>query len=90
MYTRFSPLAVGALVVAAVVVVPCHSWAVFHALGPSSDEWGLKYDVEVNATSGDDLNVAFTLSDAGGSSPSTRSPWLPSAGRTLMAVDRIS
>jgi hypothetical protein len=65
MYTRFSPLAVRALVVAAVALVPCHGWAVFHALGPSSDEWGLKYDVEVNAASGDDLNVAFTLSDAG-------------------------
>jgi hypothetical protein len=53
------------LVVASVVLVPCQSWAVFHALGPSNDEWGLKYDVEVKATSGDDLNVAFTLSDAG-------------------------
>ena len=65
MDTRFSPLAVGALVVATVLLVPCHSWAVFHALGPSRDEWGLKYDVEVHAASGDDLNVTFTLSDAG-------------------------
>ena len=65
MYSRFSPLTVGALVVAAVLLVPCHCWAVFHALGPSRDEWGLKYDVEVKDTSGDDLNVAFTLSDAG-------------------------
>jgi len=65
MYTRFSPLAIGALVVAAVVLMPGRSWAVFFSLGPSSDEWGLKYDLEVNATSGDDLNVAFTLSDGG-------------------------
>ena len=65
MYTRLSPLAIGALVVAAVVLMPGRSWAVFYALGPSSDEWGLKYDLEVNATSGDELNVAFTLSDGG-------------------------
>jgi hypothetical protein len=65
MYTRFSPLLIGALVVAAVVLMPGRSWAVFYALGPSSDEWGLKYDLEVNATSGDELNVAFTLSDGG-------------------------
>ena len=65
MYSRFSRLAVGALIGAAVVLVPSLSWAVFHALGPSSNEWGVKYDVEVHGTSGDDLNVAFTLSDAG-------------------------
>ena len=65
MYTRFSSLAIGALVAAAVVLMPGRSWAVFYALGPSSDEWGLKYDLEVNATSGDELNVAFTLSDGG-------------------------
>ena len=65
MYTRFSHLLIGALVVAAVVLMPGRSWAVFYALGPSSDEWGLKYDLEVNATSGDELNVAFTLSDGG-------------------------
>lgn len=65
MYTRFSPLLIGALVVAAVVLMPGRSWAVFYALGPSSNEWGLKYDLEVNATSGDELNVAFTLSDGG-------------------------
>ena len=65
MYTRFSSLAIGALVVAAVVLMPGRSWAVFYPLGPSSDEWGLKYDLAVNATSGDELNVAFTLSDAG-------------------------
>jgi hypothetical protein len=65
MYTRWSPLAIGALVVATVVLMPGRSWAVFYALGPSSDEWGLKYDLKVNATSGDELNVAFTLSDGG-------------------------
>ena len=41
------------------------SWAVYYALGPSKDEWGLKYDVEVNAADGDKLNVVFTLADEG-------------------------
>jgi hypothetical protein len=41
-----------------------HCWAVYYSLGSSKDEWGLKYDVEVNAT-GDKLNVLFTLVDGG-------------------------
>ncbi|MHB8970374.1 MAG: hypothetical protein ACYC3X_12715 [Pirellulaceae bacterium] len=65
MCARFSSLAIGALIAAAVVLMPGRSWAVFYAIGPSSDEWGLKYDLDVNATSGDELNVAFTLSDGG-------------------------
>src|SRR5262249_44807541 len=60
-----SRLATLVLVVAAVVLMPGLSWAVFYALGPSKDEWGLKYDVEVNAADGDKLNVLFTLADEG-------------------------
>jgi len=55
----------GVLVVAAVVLLPGSSWAVFYPLGPAKDEWGLKYEVEVNATDGDNLSVRFTLADAG-------------------------
>jgi hypothetical protein len=62
---RCSRLATGVLVVAAVVLMPGRSWAVFYELGPSKDEWGLKYDVEVNAADGDKLNVLFTLADEG-------------------------
>src|SRR5262245_8969730 len=62
---RCSRLATGVLVVAAVVLMPGRSWAVYYSLGPSKDEWGLKYDVEVNATDGDKLNVHFTLADEG-------------------------
>ena len=51
------------LVVAAVVLLPGRSWAVFYPLGPSKDEWGLKYSVEVKAADGDKLNVHFTLAD---------------------------
>ena len=65
MNSRCSHLATGFLVVAAVALMPGRSWAVFYALGPSKDEWGLRYDVEVNAAGGDKLNVLFTLADEG-------------------------
>ena len=45
--------------------MPGSSWAVFYPLGHSKDEWGLKYEVEVNAADGDKLNVRFTLADEG-------------------------
>jgi hypothetical protein len=53
------------LVVAAIGLMPGSSWAVFYPLGPSKDEWGLKYEVEVNAVDSDKLNVRFTLADEG-------------------------
>ena len=62
---RFPPLATGVLVVVAVVVMSSSIWAHFYELGPSKDEWGLKYDGEVTAASGDKLNVLFTLADQG-------------------------
>ena len=62
---RFSRLTTGVMVVAAVVLMSGRSWAVYYALGPSKDEWGLKYEVEVNAAEGDQLNVRFTLADQG-------------------------
>jgi hypothetical protein len=63
--TRFSGLATGGLVFAAVVLIAGTSWAIFEGLGPSKDEWKLKYDVQVSAADGDLLNVAFTLVDEG-------------------------
>jgi hypothetical protein len=65
MHSRCSRMATSGLVIAAVVLVPSVSWAVYYSLGPSKDEWGLKYDVEVNAADGDKLNVLFTLADQG-------------------------
>jgi hypothetical protein len=62
---RLSRLAMGLLVVAAVALMSGRCWAVFYPLGPSKDEWGLKYDVEVTAVEGDKLNVLFTLADEG-------------------------
>lgn len=65
MNIRWSSWTMSAVVVTAIALMPNRSWAVFFALGPSSDEWGLKYDVEVDAASGDVLNVTFRLADEG-------------------------
>jgi hypothetical protein len=65
MNIRSSRLATGVLVVAAVALMSGRSWAIYYGLGPSKDEWNLKYDVEVNATSDDMLTVEFTLADEG-------------------------
>src|SRR5262249_39559072 len=62
---RFSRLATGVLVVAAVVLTANHSWAVYYQLDPSKDEWGLKYDVELSAADRGMVNVVFTLADEG-------------------------
>jgi len=65
MSIRLSRLATGVLVVAAVVLMSGRMWAMYYGLGPSKDEWKLKYDVEVNAADGDTLIVVFTLADEG-------------------------
>jgi hypothetical protein len=41
------------------------SWAHWYELGRSKDEWGLKYDGEVDAANGDKLSVRFTIADQG-------------------------
>lgn len=60
--SRWGP---GALAIAAVLLVAGPIWAVYYALGPSKDDWGMKFDVEVSAASGDTVNVLFTLADEG-------------------------
>ena len=62
---RFVTLATGVLAVIAVVLFTSRSWAHWYDLGPSKDEWGLKYDGEVEAATGDKLKVHFTISDPG-------------------------
>jgi len=47
------------------MLLPSRSWAVFYPLGPSSDDWGMKYDLKVTPASNAKLNVAFTLTDGG-------------------------
>jgi len=65
MVSRFASRAIGLLVLIAVVLMTSRSWAVWYALGPSKDEWGLKYNVEVDSGKEDKLNVHFTLADQG-------------------------
>ncbi|MBM4299894.1 MAG: hypothetical protein FJ143_19295 [Deltaproteobacteria bacterium] len=65
MNIQLSRLVTGVLVVAAVVLTADRSWAVYYQLDPSKDDWGLKYDVELNAADRDTVNVVFTLTDEG-------------------------
>jgi hypothetical protein len=62
---RFSHRATGLLVVVALALMSSSSWAVYYELGPSSDDWGLKYAGDVTATNDGKLNVSFTLADQG-------------------------
>jgi hypothetical protein len=62
---RLSRVATGVLAVVAIVLMSGLSWAMFYGLGPSKDEWKLKYDVEVEAADNDTLTVVFTLADEG-------------------------
>jgi hypothetical protein len=65
MNIRFSRLATGLLVVAAMVLMSDRSWAIYYRLDPSPDEWGLKYDVAVQDADSDTMTVVFTLADEG-------------------------
>ncbi|MCC7083562.1 MAG: hypothetical protein IT427_00980 [Pirellulales bacterium] len=65
MSIRFSRSVTSLLVVVVMALISGRCWAIYYGLGPSNDEWGLKYDVEVSDAGGDKLNVAFILSDEG-------------------------
>jgi len=65
MNIRFSRLATAMLVVAAVLLTSGRSWAIYNLLGPDKEEWGLKYDVQVNDTGRDTVTVVFSLADEG-------------------------
>jgi hypothetical protein len=65
MSIRLLRLATGMLVVAVILLMSDRSWAIFNGLGPSKDEWGLKYDVEVNDADRQTVNVVFTVADEG-------------------------
>jgi hypothetical protein len=57
------------MLVAAILLVSGRSWAIYYGLGPSKDDWGLKYDVTVNEVDRDTLSVEFTLADEGRMKP---------------------
>jgi hypothetical protein len=65
MSIRLSRLATGVLVVAAMLLMTSRSWAIYYGLGPSKDEWGLKYEVAVEEADRNNLTVTFTLADEG-------------------------
>jgi hypothetical protein len=65
MSIRFSRLATAMLVVAVILLTSGRSWAIYNVLGPSKDEWGVKYDVQVKDTGRDTVTVVFTLDDEG-------------------------
>ncbi len=69
MNIRLSSLAMSALVVAAIGLIPAHSWGVFFPLGPSNNDWGLKYELQVNPANDNVLNVTFKLADGGRLAP---------------------
>ncbi len=65
MSIRLSHVARGMLVIAAIVLMSDRSWGIRNGLGPSKDDWKLKYDVAVHDAGGDKLTVVFTLADEG-------------------------
>jgi hypothetical protein len=65
MSIRFSHVATGMLVVAVMALTSDRSWAIRYGLGPSKDDWKLKYDVAVHDADGDRLTVVFSLADEG-------------------------
>jgi len=66
---RFSPLGRCLLVLAAVALMSGRCWAHYYDLGPSKDEWGLKYDGNITAAGNNLLNVSFKISDHGRLAP---------------------
>lgn len=65
MNIRLSRFASAMLVVAAIFLMPGRSWAVYYWLGPSKDDWGMKYGVEINDAGQDTVTVVFNLADEG-------------------------
>jgi hypothetical protein len=61
----FSRRIFGNFAAAFVLLSASTSLAVFHPLGPSKDDWGLKYEVHLTAAGGGMVDVAFTLADEG-------------------------
>ena len=65
MNLRFSRSLAAMLVVAAVLLTSGRSWAIYNVLGPSKDEWGMKYDIQVQDTGRDTVTVVLNVADEG-------------------------
>mgnify|MGYP003337524107 FL=1 len=62
---RFLPRVTGVVAIITVVLTTSYLWAHWYNLGPSKDEWGLKYDVQVESGNADKLLVRITIADQG-------------------------
>jgi hypothetical protein len=58
-------LAIVSLALAVTTLICGQAWAIYYALAPSKDAWGLKYDVAVEEAGPDTVTVKFTLADEG-------------------------
>ena len=65
MRIKLSRLTAGLLAVAAIALMSGRCWAIYNGLGPSQDEYGMKYDVAVSDAGGNKATVVFTLADEG-------------------------
>jgi len=65
MCNRFPRLATGLLAFAVVALLSGKAWAVYYPLGPSNDDWGLKYSVAVEDAESGMVTVTFTLESDG-------------------------
>lgn len=65
MSNRISPKLTGLLVLVVVALACQQARAIYYALAPSSDDWGLKYEVAVEDAGSDKLLVKFTLAGEG-------------------------
>lgn len=65
MNIRFSRSLAAMLVVATVLLTSGRSWAIYNVLGPSKDEWGMKYDIQVKDTGRDTVTVVLNVADEG-------------------------
>lgn len=65
MSIRSSRLITAILVFAGVLLTSDRSWAIYNVLPPSKNDWGLKYDVEINDVGGDKATVTLILADEG-------------------------
>lgn len=65
MRSRSSRAVVSLLAVSLVAMTSAYCLAVYHDLGPSKDDWKMKYDLKVNGSDGDMVDVSFVLADEG-------------------------
>lgn len=66
---RQSASGIGIVVWAAMLLAPTSAWAVYFPLKPSSDDWGMKYEIVLGDVDDEQVSVTFTLTSAGRLTP---------------------